>query len=242
MMHTAPPFRWLTRGGLPTLAASIQAVGLAGCHVDGQHGAEGSSGPVAPKPAPALAPPTEAPPVNRATVPPGGPPSGLPPAEGCPPGATPQELGVEGGRERFCEKDGRRHGRYTFFGNEGHKQGEVEYVDGQQEGPYFGWDEQGRLYETGNYSKGQRVGRWRSWREGLLAFEGDFVDSLQHGGFIAWHDTGKKQGEGQFRKGQPCGPFLCWNPEGTADECKPLEGSPCTLTPTGADCPPCAPL
>lgn len=221
---------------LPLLVAAGQLV--AACQID-------ASAPVHPKGVEATtsgsAPASQAPPIPESAAPESTAPAqtnGLPPAPDCPAGAVPRTETTEAGEERFCEKDGKRHGRYTRLHAEGAKAEEVDYVDGLQQGLFVGWEATGALRETGTFKDGQRTGRWRSYMEGKIAFEGDFEAGAQNGGFIAWHGTGNKQGEGRFRHGEPCGPFKCWEPDGTPAGCVPLDGK-CMLTKTGALCPAC---
>ena len=159
----------------------------------------------------------------------------------CPKGATLKGAYPPKGDELWCELDGKRHGDYTRWHDTRKVAEHVSYRFGKQEGPSAIWDPDGRLTEEGTYRGGQRQGRWKSYRDGHLNFEGDFKDDKQHGLFRNFAGNGVKQGEGQFRDGEPCGTFQCWSWEtGDPTECKPLENAPaCTLTKTGAQCPPC---
>jgi len=162
--------------------------------------------------------------------------------EACPKGSQ-----LKGGvppkdTELWCEMGGQRHGAYTRWHDSGKIAEQVTYLSGKQEGPSAQWDPEGRILEEGSYRSGQRSGRWKTYRDGRLNFEGDFKDGVQHGIFRNFAGNGVKQGEGQFRDGKPCGSFKCWAWEtGDATSCVPLEQAPgCELTDTGAKCAPCA--
>jgi hypothetical protein len=216
-----------TRNGVVGLAASLL---LTACRVDRDATAHGA--PPAPPPAPQSATPPDA------TVPAANPGPSLPAFASCPPGATLKEQPAQQGRERFCERDGQRHGRYTRFHDNDQLAEEVEYVDGRQQGLYVARNPAGGLQETGPFKDGHRTGHWQTYNEGVLAFEGDFENDVQMGAFTAWHGNGQKQGEGSFRKGEPCGVFKCWELDGAPAACAPLDGK-CMLTKVGAMCPSC---
>ncbi len=161
--------------------------------------------------------------------------------QACPKGAELKGAYPPKGDELWCELEGKRHGDYTRWHDTGKIAEHVTYRFGKQAGPSAQWDSNGRLAEEGNYKGGKRQGRWKSYRDGHLYLEGDFKDDVQHGLFRNFAGNGVKQAEGQFKDGQPCGVFQCWSWEtGDPTGCKPLEPNPdCTLTKTGAQCPPC---
>lgn len=236
MFHRFFPFQanLLSRGlWFPTLVG-VTAVAMSACHVNKDAASppapatEAASAPTAPTTDPTIPAPVTAPEA-----------AGLPPFVACPDGAVlKDDPQVSFGRAEFCEKDGKKDGRFTRYWPTGAKAEEAEFIDGLQEGPYFTWDQNGQLTETGPFKDGKREGYFRSYQDGKLAFEGDFSADVQNGRFAAWHGTGAKQGEGTFRHGEPCGVFHCWEDDGSPAQCHPLDGK-CLLTMTGAECPAC---
>jgi hypothetical protein len=159
----------------------------------------------------------------------------------CPPGTTLEGGVPPKGTELWCELRGKRHGAYTRWHESGQIAEQATFRAGQYEGPSLQWDPEGRILEEGTYRSGQRDGLWKTYRNGLLNFEGEFKNGVQDGRFLNYAGNGEKQGEGQFRDGKPCGVFKCYKWEtGQATKCIPLEEAPgCTLSDTGATCGPC---
>ncbi|MBR1517485.1 MAG: hypothetical protein IJ620_05020 [Bacteroidales bacterium] len=57
-------------------------------------------------------------------------------------------------------KDGQRDGHWVFYHPSGQIQTEADFVDGKQHGNYTVYRENGLPYYRGTYSHGQRVGTW----------------------------------------------------------------------------------
>ena len=93
-----------------------------------------------------------------------------------------------------------RHGLFTFFYENGQKESEATYQDGNQVGPTTKWYENGQKENEGYLKNinGKAVwnGSYISWYEnGQKRVEHSFVDGMNVGKHQAWFDTGTKQWE-----------------------------------------------
>jgi hypothetical protein len=130
---------------------------------------------------------------------------------------------VTQGPERFCARgeDGLevRHGELLRTYPGGGVQLRTSYRDGVEDGTRVTWYEDGSRWAEVEVAGGARNGRARGW-----------------------HSNGQPRSDGQERDDRPCGALRRWNEDG---EPVPAEREyailfGCTVTATGADCPPCS--
>ena len=104
------------------------------------------------------------------------------------------------------------------------------------------WYKNGRKKTEGEWRAGKLQGKGFVWyKNGRKAAEGEWRDSKRHGKWTDWHPNGKKSSEGEYRHDKPCGRWRCWDKQGRAKG-SGLSSGGCRRNPTGATCPPCAPL
>ena len=85
-------------------------------------------------------------------------------------------------------KDGKRHGKWTWYHKNGGLKAIGKYANGELDGYWEWWRESGKPLQAGSFDCGQQVGPWKRYYDnGQLWDEGDY-------------DGGKKVG--------PCGPPL----------------------------------
>jgi hypothetical protein len=97
----------------------------------------------------------------------------------CPDGTT--QVGDEppDGKEAWCEKDGKRHG------------------------PYHAWHDDGVKALEGSYAAGKRSGRWVEWYpNGQRKSEATYVDDKPQGRFRIWSEHGEVISDVAYDKGK----------------------------------------
>jgi len=87
--------------------------------------------------------------------------------------------------------DGEQQGEWTFFGEDGEKRAEGQYRDDVQDGPWVYY-----------------------YPDGSLEYEGTFQDELREGAWRYWHPNGSPKAQGSFRRGRELGAWRFWDPQG----------------------------
>ena len=81
--------------------------------------------------------------------------------------------------------------------------GTGEWVDGRKHGHWVYFFENGRKAHEGEYIRGKRDGLWTSWyADGPKSGESYYKDDKQNGWCVAWHRNGVKACEGEFEDRQ----------------------------------------
>jgi hypothetical protein len=84
--------------------------------------------------------------------------------------------------------EGRRHGKWVFWYENGERQLEGEYMKGQKTGLWRKWATDGAMITEGNFSHGKMHGKWTDWHgNGQKALESHWV-------------FGKRDGEWRYRE------------------------------------------
>jgi antitoxin component YwqK of YwqJK toxin-antitoxin module len=81
----------------------------------------------------------------------------------------------------------------TYYEN-GQKESEVNYKDGEKDGKYTAWYENGQKGEERNYKDGKEDGKVTLWYEnGQKKLEGNYKDDKKDGKFTWWYENGQKE-------------------------------------------------
>jgi len=93
-----------------------------------------------------------------------------------------------------------KHGLFTFYFENGNKQGEGRYSHGKRVGDWKWWHESGSVQSLGNYGKdGKFNGEWKSFYEnGQLAGERNYKSGKKVGQWKWYFDNGKKSAVEQY--------------------------------------------
>ena len=87
--------------------------------------------------------------------------------------------------------DGKKHGLWRFWYENGQLKVESNYVDGKGEGFWRRLYKNGRERNEGFYVEGKRHGFWRFWyANGQLRCEGEYVNGEKVGVWSNWDDEG----------------------------------------------------
>lgn len=113
-----------------------------------------------------------------------------------------------------------KHGYRKTWSENGTQIVEEEYLDGQLNGKYTSWHDNGKMNETGRYEKGKKTGLWKNWSDtGLLLYENYYADGYRHGKSVKYDfTTGKIDSQGQYEHGLAVGIWTSWHTTGQITE------------------------
>jgi uncharacterized protein len=112
-------------------------------------------------------------------------------------------------------------GMHTEYDEAGKVVEEGEYLDGQEDGPWFSVS--GDYYESGSYRDGLKTGMWISMyletvdnkTDSILSFTGNFIDDNPDGKHTYYWENGKIKDEGNYISGKKDGDWVKYNSDGT---------------------------
>jgi antitoxin component YwqK of YwqJK toxin-antitoxin module len=112
----------------------------------------------------------------------------------------------------LVERDGLYYKKFTdkpFTGvvDEGKRRG--AFKNGEQEGPWLSYYENGQLSTKGAFKNGEQEGPWLSYYEnGQLSTKGAFKNGEQEGPWLSYYENGQLYSKGAFKNGKWEGPWL----------------------------------
>jgi antitoxin component YwqK of YwqJK toxin-antitoxin module len=113
-------------------------------------------------------------------------------------------------------KDGKKHGLYTEWFNNGQKYIEENYKNGMKDGPYTNWYENGQKKSEGNYKDGKRIGLSTDWYDsGQKRVVGNYDNGIGHLTF--WYRSGQIREETTYKDGKKHGLSTLWHKNGDKD-------------------------
>lgn len=181
-----------------------------------------------PEPKPPAPPPGQ-PPLIEPTAPEPAPvPQAEIPADGCPAGATEKTEKTDRYTTTWCETPaGVKHGRFARDFADGREALRGGYdAEGRRHGEYTRWSEDGRILDRGRFEHGQRTGPWTHWdaanrkRTGpvkrgapqghwtyhddqdRVRQEGPYEQGVRHGAWVFRDDKGNEIGRGSYVEGR----------------------------------------
>ena len=123
---------------------------------------------------------------------------------------------------RMNLKDGKRHGPYEEYRENGQLQLKTNYVAGERDGQLEYYDENGQLRSKTTYVAGERDGPYESYHEnGQLHGRGTYVADELDGPWELYHENGQLQGKGTYNMGEECGEWIQDGGTVTYDPCPP---------------------
>jgi antitoxin component YwqK of YwqJK toxin-antitoxin module len=151
--------------------------------------------------------------------------------------------GVRGKKTEVEFWQGKMHGSYRSWFENGRMEGEAHYDEGVREGRARLWNEKGQLLKETRFRKGLADGpatewypngnmeRRTSWRAGKRQGQvetwfasgkrkgiGTYEQGERSGTFVVWWESGKKRQETNYKMGEPNGWWVEWRENG--DESK----------------------
>lgn len=110
--------------------------------------------------------------------------------------------------------NGELDGEYIEYDEEGNILTKGQYVIGEEDGPWT--YRNGGMVEKGSYYDGMRQGTWKLWyANGKLASEIEFDQDLPNGKFITYWENGNTKETGKYITGEKTGLWNKYDEEGT---------------------------
>ena len=139
-------------------------------------------------------------------------------------------------------KDGKKHGRSTWWRENGNREEEKHYKDGKLHGRSTRWFENGQKASENTYKDDKPHGLWALWSEnGLRKTQKHYQDEKLHGRSIRWFENGQKREEEHYQKDKKHGRSTRWFENGQkASENTYKDGklmSAVVWKPSGEKCP-----
>jgi antitoxin component YwqK of YwqJK toxin-antitoxin module len=118
-------------------------------------------------------------------------------------------------------RNGLKDGMSTAYDETGKVIEEGEFVDGNEDGPWF--EQIGDTYTRGTYRDGLRNGMWYNFylnsdslkTDSLCYFKGNFIEDNPDGRHIYYWENGKVKDEGSYVMGKKEGEWYKYNFDGT---------------------------
>lgn len=109
----------------------------------------------------------------------------------------------------------------TGFHVNGGKAWEASIRNNRYDGLYVSWYQNGIRNEEGEYSNGERHGVWRNWQSvgasSFLERQGAYWNGIPTGIWTTWHSEHQKESEGEYEGGEKVGPWKFWSRDGSVD-------------------------
>ena len=124
------------------------------------------------------------------------------------------------GEHKGDYKDGEKDGPWKFYFDNGQLICEENYVKGKREGLSKTYQENGNLSQEGNYKNDNQDGFWKWYHEnGQVEREGNIKDDKQDGVWKDYYENGQLKTEFNFKDGDLIS-HKCWDEDGNETECE----------------------
>ena len=98
------------------------------------------------------------------------------------------------------------------------------FKNGQREGAWVNYYENGQLEYKGNYKDGYQEGAWISYYEnGQLYYKGNLKNGWLEGAWVWYYGNGRVNNKGNYNKGKRDGAWVYYREDGTIS--KPMTGT-----------------
>jgi hypothetical protein len=110
---------------------------------------------------------------------------------------------VDEGYHQGVFKNGEREGPWVIYYENGRPWYKGEYKNGKQEGPWLWYHDNGQLWSKGEYKNGKFEGPWVTYyNDGQLWSKGEYKNGKFEGPWVAYREDGtKKVLSGTYRNG-----------------------------------------
>ena len=101
----------------------------------------------------------------------------------------------------------------------GGKELEGSYIDGEKDGLWTVWHENGQVFFEATYKNGKKNGLFTySYKNGLKEIEGNFIDNKYDGTIIYYYENGEKKEQFNYINGERIGAYTTWYENGQKRE------------------------
>jgi len=112
-------------------------------------------------------------------------------------------------------KNGEKEGLWIYWYNNGQKSSEGNYINGNYDGLWTNWDENGQKFLQNYYKYGKKEGLWIEWYEnGQKLSEGKYKNGEEERLWTNWYENGQKLSEGKYKNGVKEGLWANWKKNG----------------------------
>ena len=118
----------------------------------------------------------------------------------------------------LVERDGLYYEKFTDAPFNGKVTGKEQgsFKNGQREGSWVSYHENGQLYRKGNYKNSKREGAWVGYFEnGQLSFKENYKNGKEEGEYISYWGDGRLLTKGNFKNGKATGAWVGYLKDGT---------------------------
>ena len=120
--------------------------------------------------------------------------------------------------EDLVKRDGIYYKKFTdepFTGEVKDRADNGKFKNGQKEGFWVAYWNNGQLRQKGDFRGGKKDGFWISYHEnGQLWNKGEWRNGSREGPWITYFDDGRLYFKGDYRKGDPEGPWITYYRDG----------------------------
>ena len=123
---------------------------------------------------------------------------------------------IDEGLERGELKNGNQEGQWVRYHENGQLFYKVEYKNGEREGPWVVYHKNGQLEIEGNYRNGKLEGPWVGYhKNGQLSFKGEYKNGEQEGPWVYYWNNGHLNSKGDYKNSKREGTWVFFNTDGT---------------------------
>jgi hypothetical protein len=118
----------------------------------------------------------------------------------------------------LVERDGLTYKKFSDVPFTGKVTGNTQgsFKDGKKHGPWVYYYDNGQLMWKGTYKVGKKDGPWIYYHlNGQLWFKGTFKNGKKDGPYVEYHDNGHLTVKGTYKDGKEDGPWVGFNKDGT---------------------------
>ena len=113
-------------------------------------------------------------------------------------------------------KNGEKEGDWVWYHENGQLWMKQNYKDGKEEGDWVWYRENGQLFFKSNYQNGRSNGAAVSYHEnGQLWFKGNHKNDEKDGAWVRYHANGQLEYEGNYKNGEKDGVWVGYDENGT---------------------------
>ena len=99
--------------------------------------------------------------------------------------------GTVTGQHQGTIKDGKEHGPWVRYHENGQLKSKYTYKDGEYDGPFIVYHQNGQLEFKGSYKDRNLHGPWVTYFEnGQLHFKGSYKDGMEEGRWVGYNEDG----------------------------------------------------
>ena len=118
------------------------------------------------------------------------------------------------GQEQGSFRNGKEHGPWVHYYDNGQLNYKVTYKDGKLDSPWVSYHDNGQLYLKGTYKDGKKDGPWvRYWENGQLSQKGTYKEGKRDGPWVRYFDmthygNGILFSKGSYKDGKRHGSWI----------------------------------